>query len=227
MSEEQPEPVPVGDNLSIVGRGYTTIPVTFGRQYGAKIKNLDLSHNKLENLDNINMFANLKSLILDNNELTENVEFPDFYQLDTLCINNNKIADLRIVLDRIKRAAPNLRYLSLLKNPACPNRLIGMEDDDYSRYRLYVIWRIPNLKFLDATPVTPKEKDEALRRGEFCLPAATTEIVATAARIEGQMGATDELTQSVPQSSTHFGVCQYYYQGKQSEGNRFIRNQNL
>eukprot|EP00770_Monocercomonoides_exilis_P000698 MONOS_689.1-p1 / transcript=MONOS_689.1 / gene=MONOS_689 / organism=Monocercomonoides_exilis_PA203 / gene_product=leucine-rich repeat-containing protein C10orf11 / transcript_product=leucine-rich repeat-containing protein C10orf11 / location=Mono_scaffold00011:192540-193487(+) / protein_length=241 / sequence_SO=supercontig / SO=protein_coding / is_pseudo=false len=225
--EEFPEAEPVAGNLSVVGRGLTVLPDLYGKKYGSIVTSLDLSHNKLNSLDNIAPFVGLKSLILDNNELTDESEFPDLPKLETLWMNNNKIANIKLLLDRLRHCTPNLKYLSLLKNPACPNRLMGKDDDDYQRYRLYVLWRMPNLKFLDSGSVSTAEKQEAARRGEFCVPSAPLEISTSQAAIEGSIGATSDITESVPSSSTHFGVCRYYYQGKQSEGNRFIKNQML
>ena len=45
--------------------------------------------------------------------------------------------DLEKLLDNIVTKVPNLDYLSLLGNPACPNQLISKDkdDEDYQRYR--------------------------------------------------------------------------------------------
>jgi hypothetical protein len=53
--------------------------------------------------------------------------------------------------------------LSLMQNPASPKLVSESVEDHHmaSRYRLYVIYRIPALKFLDASPVTPAERSEA------------------------------------------------------------------
>ena len=127
-------------------------------------------------LQNVGAFANLRSLVLDNNDIKDDCEFPDLPSLGTLWMNNNKIQNIKNLLDSLRHACPNLKYLSLLKNPCCPHRLIGMDDEDYSRYRLYVLWRLPNLTFLDSGRVTPAERQEASRRGEFCLPAEPTDV---------------------------------------------------
>ena len=127
-------------------------------------------------LENVGAFAGLRSLVLDNNEISDGCNFPDLPSLGTLCMNNNNIKSIKLLLDTIRHTCPNLKYLSLLKNPCCPHRLIGMDDDDYSRYRLYVLWRLPNLTFLDSGRVTPAERAEASRRGEFCIPAEPTDV---------------------------------------------------
>ena len=50
------------------------------------------------------------------------------------------LVDLENLLNRVASKLPNLAYLSLLGNPACPNQLISMEKDDadYQRYRYFV-----------------------------------------------------------------------------------------
>ncbi len=47
-----------------------------------------------------------------------------------------------------------LTYLSLLGNSACPNELVAKDEEDYQRYRYYVIHSLPNIRFLDSRPVT-------------------------------------------------------------------------
>ena len=86
-------------------------------------------------VDGVQAFSNLKSLVLDNNELSDTLVLPQLPQLRTLSINNNKIEDLDRFIEQVKRATPELHHLSLLKNPACPNDLLGGDDEDYKRYR--------------------------------------------------------------------------------------------
>lgn len=45
--------------------------------------------------------------------------------------------DLEILLKQLKKCYPQLTYLSLLGNPACPDQLSNLEKDeeDYQRYR--------------------------------------------------------------------------------------------
>ncbi len=38
-------------------------------------------------------------------------------------------------MDCITKAFSNITYLSMLKNPACPNFFTGKDFDDYKRYR--------------------------------------------------------------------------------------------
>ncbi|MBZ3877501.1 Leucine-rich repeat-containing protein C10orf11 [Sciurus carolinensis] len=79
------------------------------------------------------------------------------------------LATGRCLLDHLAEVTPALEYLSLLGNVACPNELVSLEKDeeDYKRYRCFVLHKLPNLKFLDARKVTRQEREEALVRGAF------------------------------------------------------------
>ena len=80
--------------------------------------------------------------MLDNNELGDAFVLPPLPQLRTLSLNNNKIEDLGRLIDNLRQTCPDLHLLSLLKNPACPNDLLGGDDEDYNRYRC-VVPRLP------------------------------------------------------------------------------------
>ncbi|KAM7321661.1 hypothetical protein ACRRTK_019753 [Alexandromys fortis] len=86
-----------------------------------------------------------------------------------MILNLWHITDLEHLLDQLAKATPALEYLSLLGNVACPNELVSLEKDeeDYKRYRCFVLHKLPNLKFLDAQKVTRQEREEALVRGAF------------------------------------------------------------
>uniref|UniRef100_A0A8B9MZC0 Leucine rich melanocyte differentiation associated n=1 Tax=Accipiter nisus TaxID=211598 RepID=A0A8B9MZC0_9AVES len=73
------------------------------------------------------------------------------------------------LLDHLAEVVPSLQYLSLLGNMACPNELVCKEkdEDDYQRYRYFVLHKLTNLKFLDTRKVTRREREEALVRGAF------------------------------------------------------------
>ncbi|CAN8216504.1 unnamed protein product, partial [Coccothraustes coccothraustes] len=76
---------------------------------------------------------------------------------------------LESLLDHLAEVVPSLQYLSLLGNTACPNELVCKEkdEDDYQRYRYFVLHKLTNLKFLDTRKVTRREREEALIRGAF------------------------------------------------------------
>ncbi|KAI8521994.1 hypothetical protein Bbelb_017480 [Branchiostoma belcheri] len=52
-------------------------------------------------------------------------------------LTNSYITDLEDFLDKLDSSCPNLTYLSLLGNVACPNELSAEDKDeeDYQRYR--------------------------------------------------------------------------------------------
>ena len=63
--------------------------------------------------------------------------------------------DLRRLLQRLQRSCPNLTFLSLIGNGACPNGLIyGASAVEYARYRREVATALPTLQFLDSSAVS-------------------------------------------------------------------------
>ncbi|NXN15605.1 LRMDA protein, partial [Indicator maculatus] len=124
-------------------------------------------------LEGLKTFSYLEELILDNNLLGNDLLLPRLPHLHTLTLNKNQISSQRntckILLDHLAEVVPSLQYLSLLGNMACPNELVCKEkdEDDYQRYRYFVLHKLSNLKFLDTRKVTRKEREEALVRGAF------------------------------------------------------------
>jgi hypothetical protein len=178
-------------------------------------------------VSNLDLFIGLKSLVLDHNELISKQDFPHIPTLETLWVNANNIDSLEVFLDGIQHAFPKLNYLSMLKNPCCPNYFVGKDSAAYQKYRYNVLARIPGLKFLDASPITLDERTEAQK------------IAATTARPDqSQYGRgsgapiVDEAlalpaTDPNAKGPTTFGVAKYVYYGRQSEGNRFIVDSQL
>ncbi|NWW80551.1 LRMDA protein, partial [Agelaius phoeniceus] len=124
-------------------------------------------------LEGLKTFSYLEELILDNNLLGNDLLLPRLPHLHTLTLNKNQISFQRntckILLDHLAEVVPSLQYLSLLGNIACPNELVCKEkdEDDYQRYRYFVLHKLTNLKFLDTRKVTKREREEALIRGAF------------------------------------------------------------
>ncbi|NWZ96196.1 LRMDA protein, partial [Nesospiza acunhae] len=124
-------------------------------------------------LEGLKTFSYLEELILDNNLLGNDLLLPRLPHLHTLTLNKNQISFQRntceILLDHLAEVVPSLQYLSLLGNIACPNELVCKEkdEDDYQRYRYFVLHKLTNLKFLDTRKVTRREREEALIRGAF------------------------------------------------------------
>ncbi|XP_076980931.1 leucine-rich melanocyte differentiation-associated protein isoform X5 [Tamandua tetradactyla] len=219
-----------GTQVSYIGQDCREIPESLGRDCGHFAKRLDLSFNLLRSLEGLRAFGGLEELVLDNNLLGDGLALPPLPRLHTLTLNKNQITDVERLLDHLAEVTPALEYLSLLGNVACPNELVGLEKDeeDYRRYRCFVLHKLPKLKFLDAQKVTREEREEALVRGAFMKvvkPKASSEDVAASPehRYSPLPSASRELT-------SHRGVlgkCRYVYYGKNSEGNRFIRDEQL
>ncbi|PSN34291.1 Leucine-rich repeat-containing protein, partial [Blattella germanica] len=155
--------------LSYVGQDCWKIPQVLVQMYGSKVHFLDLSYNCLTTLQGVDKFLNLEELVLDNNNLTDAVQVPHLPNLQILSLNKNNISNLELLLNKVAHSLPSLHYLSLLGNVACPNQLSDLEKDeeDYQRYRYYVLHHLPRLKFLDSRPVTSTERKEAQQRGMY------------------------------------------------------------
>ncbi|XP_050720517.1 leucine-rich melanocyte differentiation-associated protein-like isoform X4 [Eriocheir sinensis] len=155
--------------LCFVGQDCHRIPSILGATYGMQTKRLDLSYNAIRSLDGLDRFPYLEELVLDNNFIDDAVELPRLDTLHTLSLNKNKVNDLSRLLDQVSERFPNLRYLSLLGNKACPDQLTGdaADEKDYTSYRLYVLHRLPKLRFLDSTAVRRSEAREARKRGSL------------------------------------------------------------
>eukprot|EP01121_Diplochlamys_sp_Union-15-3_P007095 TRINITY_DN1773_c0_g1_i1.p1 TRINITY_DN1773_c0_g1~~TRINITY_DN1773_c0_g1_i1.p1 ORF type:complete len:226 (-),score=33.12 TRINITY_DN1773_c0_g1_i1:75-752(-) len=208
--------------LSIVGQDLKEIPPELGKKYGSKTTNLTLSHNLITTVENLEKFTKLKSLILDNNCLTHNQNFVPLTSLETLWVNNNKIDSLDLFLNEVVVKFPNLTYISMLKNPCCPNYFVGKDSASYQRYRYYVVSRLPCLRFLDSSLVTEEEKSEG-KKLNAKIARPTPELYkrkAPEAAVEEDRALPSE--DNLGNHKTSFGVTRYIYYGRQSEGNRFI-----
>ncbi|XP_044742771.1 leucine-rich melanocyte differentiation-associated protein-like isoform X2 [Chrysoperla carnea] len=227
----------VNNHLSYTGQDCHHIPDALGKLYGQKVQILDLSFNSLYNLKGLNGFQTLQELILDNNELNDNIQFPLLPYLHTLSLNKNNITNLEQLIEQIYEKLPQLTYLSLLGNKACPDQLTDIEKDenDYQRYRYYVLYKLPKLKFLDSTKVTEEERLEALRRGKFMKVVRPTDNNLKLNKRDNDLEAIEKnytpLSATNPRSSDEhrgaYGKMRYRYSGKHSEGNRFIKNNDL
>jgi len=229
--------------LQLACQDFTEIPSDLSSRFGSTAKTLDLSFNDIASLgSSLNGFSVLHTLVLDNNSLSSSQ--PGFsavaHTLRVLSVNNNSIDDLDAFLDSLAPLSA-LRQLSMLKNPACPSPYFGGDSEDYARHRLYVISKLPSLEFLDTAPVSAKERSEAIRRGALLRVAkpvaeeGTEEGKESAGGDAGQQESSDsQLTGLSPDMAApgstgpaRFGTCSYVYYGKQSEGNRFILNDDL
>lgn len=222
-----------GTQVSYISQECEAIPEQLGSKHGLFTKRLDLSFNLLRSLEGLEEFVCLEELILDNNLLRSDLQLPRLPYLHTLTINKNQITELDSLLDHLAEVVPSLKYLSLLGNVACPNELVNLDNDenDYQRYRFFILHKMPNLKFLDARKVTQKEQREASTRGVFMKVVKPKEL-ATGESDLNRLGFHQytPLPQGTRDGSNHKGIfakCRYVYHGKHSEGNRFIRDDQL
>ncbi|KAL6080200.1 leucine-rich melanocyte differentiation-associated protein-like [Balamuthia mandrillaris] len=225
---------PENQQLSVVGKGLASVPAGLAERYGSTVRRLDLSHNALTDLSGLKGFSRLDSLVLDCNQLSEDPSFPSLPSLRTLCANDNNIEELEVFLEKVEKALPSLTYLSLLKNPCCPNYFTGKDQEDYQRYRYFVIYKLQGLKFLDSSAVTDTERQEAKRVGKFvgrvARPAEdqyNKPPDPTFVADESLPALPADLRPVEPPSKAYFGKSKYVYYGRQSEGNRFILNDDL
>lgn len=223
--------------LSCFAQNWDAVPAEIVEKYGSRTHRLDLSFNVLRQVDSLESFSKLEELVLDNNEVGDDVKFPRMTKLHTLMLNKNCLSTLDMLLENISRQLPALRFLSLLGNVACPNELSSSEKDeeDYQRYRYYVLFKLPKLRFLDSRPVSDAERAEAQRVGQFMRVVKADSANVREHREDvtdhgGSSGDYTPLPQGLASTGGHrgtFGVCRYVYYGRHSEGNRFIRNNDL
>ncbi|XP_040906261.1 leucine-rich melanocyte differentiation-associated protein [Toxotes jaculatrix] len=222
-----------GTQVSYIGHDCEYIPDFLGDTYGQFARRLDLSFNQLRSLAGLKMFTELEELVVDNNLLGNDLQLPRLPNLHTLTLNKNQLTDIEALLEHLADVTPSLDYLSLLGNEACPNQLVSpdKDEDDYQRYRYFVLHKLPRLKFLDTRKVTKREVMEAQARGAFMkVVKPKSEATHNEAGSEGHPLPYTPLPRGSRDAKNHKGVfakCRYVYYGKHSEGNRFIRNDQL
>ncbi|CAH0558862.1 unnamed protein product [Brassicogethes aeneus] len=221
----------IDNRLCYSGQKCEKIPEAIVKLYGTKVQSLDLSYNELHTLRGLEGFPLLKELVLDNNQLTDSIVLPYLPYLHTLSLNKNNIDDLEVLLIKINHNLPMLNYLSLLGNKACPNKLSNLDSDeeDYQRYRHYVLYHLPSLKFLDSSKVTDMERKEARRTGQFMkiIRPKTCEVKESKEEKEDPFTPLPKNIRRPEDFKGVYGKCRFRYSGKHSEGNRFISNNDL
>lgn len=114
---------------------------------------IDFSDNEIKKLDNFPSMRRLNAIIMNNNYVSRiaanlGETLPN---VSTLILTNNRIQNLSEI-DSIA-TLKKLEILSLLENT------VGTK----TNYRLYTIYRIPSLKWLDYRKVTKTEREDAAR----------------------------------------------------------------
>jgi len=212
--------------LLLVGQGLSELPASV---CSSAVTKVDLTDNNVRTGANFDKLPSLTEIILDKNGVEKLVGFPVLSKVVTLWINNNKIKDLSEFMDSVVKFFPNLTYLSMLKNPACPNVYFSDgEAEAYQRYRYYVIHRLKHLKFLDASPITPSERKEGELRGKFMIVAKpVAEEESKEEPSASRPAPTIVPGAKPPKVATFLAKGKPRYDGSNSEGNRFIVNEDL
>lgn len=132
---------------------------------------------------------------------------------------------------------PELTYLSMLKNPVTPDMYFSDgEAESYQRFRYYVIHRLKNLECLDATEIDENEKQEASRIGHLMgvvKPAAKSNDTGEKSGSNsndnngGAYNMRKSMKDDAPKVATFLVKSRPRYDGSNSEGNRFITNDEL
>ena len=223
--------------LTYVSSDSKEIPLVLAKVYGRYAERIDLSFCSLISLRGLEQFTCLTEIILDNNRLTDDVSFPGTQNLLTLSLNKNLFKRLDSLLNKLSSSFPKLQFLSLLGNECCPDFGVGVhfgDQEEYTEYRTKVISKFPRLSFLDSSRVKSSER----RKVSVSSNVLPIVIRPTDKQLEKLEEEEDETSLVVVQrqqngptvtasSTTAYGKVRYRYTGKHSEGNRFIRNNQL
>ncbi|XP_016056370.1 PREDICTED: U2 small nuclear ribonucleoprotein A' [Miniopterus natalensis] len=112
---------------------------------------IDFSDNEIRKLDGFPLLRRLKTLLVNNNRICRIGEGLDqaLPCLTELILTNNSLVELGD-LDPLA-SLKSLTYLSILRNPVTNKK----------HYRLYVIYKVPQVRVLDFQKVKLKERQEA------------------------------------------------------------------
>ncbi|KAI4458752.1 leucine-rich melanocyte differentiation-associated protein [Holotrichia oblita] len=153
----------VTNRLSLAYERLHVMPKILLQELSPHVKILDISHNEFENLSFLSDFPQLTTLICDHNNITSFAEIPYLPKLELLWMNFCKVRELYPWAINLQQSCPNLKYLSLMGNPAAPSYLNGGNFYDYLQYRYFMISLFPNLLHLDDRIITPDQREEAQR----------------------------------------------------------------
>ena len=219
-------------SLSFAYHSIDQIPMNIVKHsFSSNILKIDLTETGIKNLENIQHFKQLQTLVLDKNNLIDIKTLPTLSNLNTLWVNNNNIIDLPEFMDIIVNNCPNLKYLSIMRNP-CTGGLMDIKEPDLEAirmYRLYVIYRLPQLVILDFSDITDTERKEAKLRGQYAAKRSNnnnSEKISLPIRniVVGLPKSSDYEKQPTGKVSIDKNKK---FESKHSEGNRFITNPDL
>lgn len=127
------------------------------------LRTLDVSYNKLSDgcLSELDQCESLESLILDHNRF-QSVSLPFLPKLRFLSLASNQVTDLEELCCNLRARTPELRTLSLVSNPCCPDwEMQARHPHRHHVYRLFVVGHLPKLGRLDLEEVTETEREAA------------------------------------------------------------------
>ena len=176
--------------------------------------------------------------------------FPKLPHLQTLMLNKNHFQDIYKLIEQLRHAYPMLTHLSLLGNEACPYQIIATSqtssnnkelssfaqnrlDEEYQRYRHLLVFRLPTLKFLDASEISFNERRVSTQLGDILYSIVETkQMQSLKTNSEKELERDDQYT-PLPNDvdSNHkriaVGKIRHVYHGEGSQGNKFVQDGDL
>ena len=227
--------------IILAERGLHTLTIEHITTPANEVLLLNLSENNMSSSNLFETFTSLETLILDKNELTSLDWCCPIPSLKTLYFNNNQISNLEAFVNTVAALFPALEYLSMMRNPCCPAffNITEEKQDDYRRHREFILFKLPRLEYLDATAVTEEERNTSARRGSFLASKATpkkkksnavdAQQQAAQRAYEEQKKLKADARKAKSKTSTFLGLGgnEARYESNASEGNRFIRDDDL
>jgi len=220
-----------GKEVTLISKGLKELPASVLKQ--TSLQKLDLTDNQIRSGTGFATLTSLKELILDRNGIENFAGWPVLSSVNTLWLNNNKIKDIAACLDSVVKSFPNVTYISMLKNPSCPDLYFSDgEAEAYQRYRYYVIHRLKKLQILDSSAVSAEERKVADVKGKFYKVAKPVESAEDAKEEQSPQKVASapapvQPGAKPPKVATFLAKGKPRYDGTNSEGNRFICNDDL
>ena len=181
------------------------------------------------------------SLVCDYNSIKSLNTLPKLGKLTTLSMSYNVLGDIQGVLDSLSKNCPALEHLNLMKNPCNP---VFSNEYLYQEFRAkFAIW-MPNLKTLDGTDFKDdQDMINKMKSGELNKKVASNKLESIPEEGSGGKAA---FPQGIDKTiKAQAGTTAFSYNQKahkkysshrslvdrilksHSEGNRFIRNEDL
>ncbi|XP_050499391.1 U2 small nuclear ribonucleoprotein A' [Diabrotica virgifera virgifera] len=134
-------------------RGYRIPEIENLGATGDQFDTIDFSENDVRKLDGFPYLPRIKCLLMNNNRIVRIGEQLQEYipNLETLVLTGNYLAELSDIDPLVP--LEKLSTLSLMYNPITAKL----------HYRLYLIYKLPQLKLLDFRKIKMKEREEAER----------------------------------------------------------------